>query len=485
MKLTSAQTDRACGVLLGTAAGDALGAGYEFAHVSADLVPRMKGGGLGGFAPGEWTDDTAQAVAVARVAASGADLRTPAALDQIALGFAEWYAAGPADVGVQTRAVLHRAGRTPTAAEMAAVAREVHDNAGRSAGNGSLMRTGAVALAHLDDPAALVEAAMAVSALTHYQAEAQEACAVWCLMIRHAVLHGELPTFDDIAEWVPRPDYWRDVLRAAEEGAPADFSTNSWSVGALQAAWSAIAHTPVPDILPCRQFEDGVVTAIRIGGDTDTVAAIAGALLGARWGMSAIPGRWRRMLHGWPGLDAKDLERLSYLTVRNGVDGKYGWPTVTYIDYEDQEYGKPALSLHPFDEGVYLASATALDRIPEGTDVVMSFCLTGTTQVPDHVEHITYRLMDVASPHENPNLDYILRDAAGLLAELRDDGKVVLVHCVAAHSRTPTIGIAYAMRRGTSLARALDEVCAVLPAADPNPGFREALQRLEQQGFDD
>ena len=78
MRLTSAQTDRACGVLLAAACGDALGAGYEFG--SAPLPPpgtppAMIGGGLGGFEPGEWTDDTSQAYAIAEVAATGADLR--------------------------------------------------------------------------------------------------------------------------------------------------------------------------------------------------------------------------------------------------------------------------------------------------------------------------------------------------------------------------------------------------------------------------
>ena len=216
IRLTPAQADRACGVLIASAAGDALGAGYEFARVAADLVPTMIGGGLGGFAPGEWTDDTSQAVAIARVAATGVDLRTPEALTQIAQGFADWYAGGPADVGIQTSAVLSRAGRNPTGAEMAEAARVVHERSGRSAGNGSLMRTGPVALAYLDDPEGLVEAAMAVSALTHHQDIAQEACAVWCLMIRHAVLHGELPTYDDIAPWVPNGDEWRELLLEAE-----------------------------------------------------------------------------------------------------------------------------------------------------------------------------------------------------------------------------------------------------------------------------
>lgn len=162
MTLTSAQLDRAVGVLVASAVGDALGAGYEFALIPDGLVPEMIGVGLGGFAPGEWTDDTAQAMAIAVVAADGLDLRSPMALDRIAQGFAHWYGDGPANVGVQTSEVLRLAGPHPTGASMAEAARMVHNRRGRSAGNGSLMRTGPVALTHLDDPVALVEAAMAV-----------------------------------------------------------------------------------------------------------------------------------------------------------------------------------------------------------------------------------------------------------------------------------------------------------------------------------
>ena len=70
----------------------------------------MIGGGLGDFAPGEWTDDTAMTWAVADVAATGADLRTDEALDAIARRFRDWYETGPADIGINTRAVLAGAG---------------------------------------------------------------------------------------------------------------------------------------------------------------------------------------------------------------------------------------------------------------------------------------------------------------------------------------------------------------------------------------
>ena len=49
----------------------------------------------------------------------------------------------------------------------------------------------------------------------------------------------------------------------------------------------------------------------RGGRDADTVAAIAGGLLGAGHGASAVPEPWRLVLHGWPGLTAPDLITLA------------------------------------------------------------------------------------------------------------------------------------------------------------------------------
>ena len=111
MTLTSAQVDRACGVLLGSAVGDALGAAYEFGPPRGpELEVAMVGGGSFGWEVGEWTDDTSMAVAIAEVAATGADLRQEESLDAIVKRWYEW-SLNAKDVGVQTRSVLSRAGR--------------------------------------------------------------------------------------------------------------------------------------------------------------------------------------------------------------------------------------------------------------------------------------------------------------------------------------------------------------------------------------
>ena len=98
----------------------------------------------------------------------------------------------------------------------------------------------------------------------------------------------------------------------AESVPGARFSPNGFTVTALQAATAAIVSTPGEEL------EAALHGAIRIGNDTDTVAAIAGALLGARWGASAVPTHWREVVHGWPGLTGADLVQAGAEVVHTG-----------------------------------------------------------------------------------------------------------------------------------------------------------------------
>ena len=91
MPIRSITVDRAAGVLLGQACGDALGVPYEMAAPPVGEAV-MKGGGLGPYDPGEWSDDTQMTLCVAQVAAQGGDLTSPEALDQVAEAFTSWLA---------------------------------------------------------------------------------------------------------------------------------------------------------------------------------------------------------------------------------------------------------------------------------------------------------------------------------------------------------------------------------------------------------
>jgi ADP-ribosylglycohydrolase len=488
-------TDRAAGVLLGTACGDALGAGYEFGPpLPEDVEVTMRGGN--GFAPGEWTDDTSMAVAIAHATAAGHDLRTRAGLDAVAAEFLRWFRGGPNDVGLQTRAVLRAADIAggDSAAMSGAAAEFLAANPVRGAGNGALMRTAPVALAFLhddenDDEAGLVEAARAVSALTHADPMSLEACVLWCLAIRRAVLDARFDVRSGLAHLPDeRAAYWQARLDEAEAGRPSDFDRNGWVVQALQAAWSAIVTTPVPaddparGSFPAQHLSLALTAAVRGGRDADTVAAIAGGLLGARWGASAIPSRWRRVIYGWPGYRARDLVRLGLHTARRGAgqepDDELGWPGGVRVSYG----GTRLLVPHPRDSGVLLSTVESLDPLPAGVTAVVSLCRLGAEQVPaiglPPENHVEVWLIDDSADH-NPHLEYVLDDAARAVARLRDAGETVLLHCVRAASRTPVVAARYSViRGGVGPDDALDEVVRALPAADVHPALAAGLRRL-------
>jgi ADP-ribosyl-[dinitrogen reductase] hydrolase len=300
MNLNDEQLDRAIGVVLASAAGDALGAPYEFkSPISLATPVEMKGGGSFNWAPGEWTDDTSMAIPILQALASGKSLADESTQDEIVAAWQQW-AATANDVGVQTRAVL--AGlKAPTAASARDSAESVHRLTGRSGGNGSLMRTAPVALGTLESREQTATNARAISRLTHLDEDAGDACVLWSDTIRTAILTGNCEIRDAL-ELIPdaRRSLWLERIEAAEKFEPSHFENNGWVVSAFQAAWSAGFRA--------ESLADGLERAVRAGNDTDTVAAIAGGVLGAKFGASQIPRAWTELLHGWPGLRAKELE---------------------------------------------------------------------------------------------------------------------------------------------------------------------------------
>jgi ADP-ribosyl-[dinitrogen reductase] hydrolase len=422
------------------------------------------------------------AVCIAEVAATGADLRSDEAQERIAQGFLRWYADGPPDIGVQTRAVLaetlHRGG--PAATTMRKISADLHERTGRTAGNGSLMRTGPVALAHLWDVEAMVEAARLTSALTHADPVAGDACPCGAARSRTRSAPASSTSGSDWATSTrrtgdrcstrPRRSNRATTRRATAGSWRSHYAaSNGWVVAALLGAWSAVSRTT--GLVP------GLHAAVAGGGDTDTVAAIAGQLLGAAYGASAVPATYRRRLHGWPGLRVRDLHRLAFLAVHAGQYGPEGWPSAASIpSYREAE---TTVTSHPDDDGVLLGAVGAVR--PGVADAVVSLCRMGTGSAPlpgvAPEDHVQSWLID----QDDANLDLAgqLVDAASAVRELRSEGKTVLLHCVHAHSRTPTVAAVYgAMVTGSSPRAALDRVLDVLPASFPRPSFVDELERL-------
>lgn len=300
-------TDRSLGAILGLAIGDALGEPYEFKPpVTAETPITM--GFNDNWHPGRWTDDTAMAIAIMQAWVKHGTITSEAAQDELVKIWREWARTAP-DVGVQTRQVLTSLVKE-TAEEATNAAEAVHISNGRSGGNGSLMRTAPLAFLKLPD-SEVARVVTQISKLTHFDDDAAHACIIWVFAIRHAIRTGELDFMTGF-EFIPeaaRPK-WIDYLKEANENPPVHFTNNGWVISAFQAAASAV-------MIGRYDFVKGVEVAVRAGYDTDTVAAIAGSLLGALQGAEYLPADWKSILHGWPEIQSDYLIILTLQTLEN------------------------------------------------------------------------------------------------------------------------------------------------------------------------
>ena len=473
----SHRTDRAIGAVIGSAVGDALGSQYEFGPAHPNDFEPTFGRSTFGHGVGEWTDDTQMAMPILEELARGESLNDTATLGSILTVWERWRHDAK-DVGNQTRAVLGALGGDLTEGVGRAAAQAIHESSGHSGGNGSLMRTGPVALGYLAEgrEADLADAAGRIAQLTHWEQDNVDAVVLWCLAIRLAIRTG---TFDLRAGlgFVPaggRRNRWSDLIdRATAAGThPRDFRENNGRVAvAFLAAAAAISGAT--------DFRSAITRAIQGGGDTDTVAAITGALAGALHGASGIPLSWQRKVHGWPGYDVNDLSRLAFLATRGGKPTTDGYPIAATVPSAHFDHTAPVQ--HPADPGVWLGSQNALGELPDSVTAVVSLCRVGAAEVPEHLESIQVRLID--QPGQNANLDFTLADATNVLAELRAEGKEVFVHCAEARSRTAAVGALYAVRHcGVPADQAWTQVKSVLPYFAPSAENRDAVDRLASGG---
>ena len=275
--------DRAAGSILGLAVGDALGAPFEFRRRREipDPLPAFELSWMG-MPPGTWTDDTALA---RNLWTSLLENEGAFAPDDVLARHLRWLAEGPPDVGNQTRQALEEARRgTPEAA------RAVFERRGPevSAGNGSVMYCAPLGVVRARDPERLFVEAPALSAITHWDGRCATACLAVTLAVA-ALVRGEEPAAAVLAAMAAVLDreggeeleyLVGEAGRAREIDGPAMGFTLFTAGIALQVVGEGLA------------FEAGLRHVVGLGGDTDTNATVAGALLGARHGGNEIPTDW-------------------------------------------------------------------------------------------------------------------------------------------------------------------------------------------------
>jgi len=285
--------DRYRGCLLGLATGDALGAPVEFINrdeiaLRYGVVREMLGGGWLDTKPGEYTDDTQMALAIAR---SIAELGRIDPAD-IGARFVQWMESMPKDIGNTTLQSLgYLAAGVPWDEAGARTAARKGDS---GAGNGSVMRTAPIGLACRNDPEALIRQSIDISRITHADPRCCWSCVALCQAIA-ALVSGS----DDVLEAAVEGIEEQEVVATVEQAATirrADVRSGGYVLHTLGASfWALVNHD---------SFEDVVVAAVNLGGDSDSSGAVAGALAGARYGVSAIPERWLAVLQSRDELTA-------------------------------------------------------------------------------------------------------------------------------------------------------------------------------------
>jgi len=288
------QLSRAQGCLLGQLAGDSLGGLVEFSSAAKIKSKHPNGlreltdGGHWGILAGQPTDDSELALMLARSIVQAKGYDPAAALD----AYLHWYSSPPFDIGGTTSSALRGAKRGQAPQERLAGAKQ-HASTSSQA-NGSLMRISPLAIFGAGNPVAAADWARADSSLTHPHQVCQAACAVFVTAIATAIAtdcsaEACYQAALDEARRSSAAQPVVDALREAAERPPEDYQTQQgWVLIALQNAFYQLLHAPT--------LREGVVRTVMAGGDTDTNAAIAGALLGAVHGRDAIPPQWLRSI---------------------------------------------------------------------------------------------------------------------------------------------------------------------------------------------
>ena len=297
--------DRELGAFIGLAVGDAVGTTLEFERRDVrPLLTDMVGGGPFKLKPGQWTDDTSMALALAwsLAFASSDSLDARDLMDR----FVDWRngnayccTGSRVDIGNTVGAALDR------------YLRDNNPFAGSTdpgtAGNGSLMRLAPVALRFWNDRLALDRAAAEQSRTTHAAEEAVDACRAFAGMLADAIAGQPRDRVLRPGRYFEGASAISNILAGSWCGKRReDIKSSGYVVHTLEAAIWSVART--------RNFRDAVLLAANLADDADTTAAVTGQLAGALYGLSGIPCEWVNRL-AWRERLLRAAERL---LARNG-----------------------------------------------------------------------------------------------------------------------------------------------------------------------
>ena len=294
------------GVILGLAYADALGAGYEFfkGKIGEDeVIDFIELPKITAHKKYEWSDDTAMTYLTLKAinpSNSNQDFVDYELLSEL---FIDWYKGAP-DKGMHTYNVLSQteAYKKKNPSEqgvMAKIAKKITLNNPMTAGNGGLMRIAAglfpLHLGNYND-FEISKTASELNNLTHPHIDSEQSCRLFLFLLHQLIdSYEEVTTKKDFYKFL---GYSMKNLEAGKLGRivsnalDADLKSlnpNRYVVTTLSLAIGAIYQTWDDGISPKEHYINTLHKCIRVGDDTDTTSAVAGAMLGAIYGEECLP----------------------------------------------------------------------------------------------------------------------------------------------------------------------------------------------------
>ena len=272
--------DRIAGCLWGQAIGDALGLGTEF--MSKDEVLHNYPDELSEYSQfgeeyGRWTDDTDMMLCVARAIIADKDIKP----NTIAHNFKEWYKSSPVDIGGTTARILSLFEYEESPFE---IARMMWERSGRNnAANGGVMRTSVVGLWNEN----VAGNAEKICSLTHADPRCIGSSVIISELINSLVWQDKELSYEKLLQIGDKYDSRiKPYLERARNGLLEDFElddeqTMGYTLKTMGCAIWCLFHV--------NSFKEGLLKVVNAGGDADTNAAVACAVLGAKYGKKGIP----------------------------------------------------------------------------------------------------------------------------------------------------------------------------------------------------
>ena len=273
------------GTIYGQAIGDALGLGTEFMTYE-DMAWKYPNG-ISHYSDiyqdrhrrrwkiGDWTDDTDMMLCIAKAVIDDKGVN----FKHIAQNFKEWANGEPMGIGENTYKVLTLGDYIDNPFEISKKIWEMSHH--QSAANGGLMRTSIVGLF----PKAVELCAANICRLTHYDPRCVGSCVIVSELIHSLVYNKTVPSYLQIIGLGRKYDERiEEYVELARNEDLQDDNTMGYTLRTLAAGLWAYWHA--------KCFEDGLLSVVRAGGDADTNAAVACAILGAKFGFNSIPSEY-------------------------------------------------------------------------------------------------------------------------------------------------------------------------------------------------